>query len=103
VTRMTKLWAWVGQTFTLENIGRLLYSIGGRRFLLTLLVGAATTVLTWYGKITDSIYRDVILGTVGIFIGGTTFQKNTQIKTTGSTAVASVEATGKRPETNPSE
>jgi hypothetical protein len=96
---MKQLWAWVGRTFTLDNIGRLLYAIGGRRFLLTLLVGAATTVLTWYGKITDSIYRDVILGTVGIFIGGTTLQKNTQIKATGSTNVAA----GKRPEDNPSE
>lgn len=93
-----KFWKWVGTTFTLENIGQLLYVIGGRRFLLTMAVGAATAVLTWYGKVTDIIYRDVILGTVGIFIAGNTFQKSTQIKTTGTTKVVALEVTGKRPE-----
>lgn len=94
---------WLDRNLTPENIYRLLYNVGGRRFLLTMAVGAASTVLVWYTKITDAIYRDIILGTVGIFIAGNTFQKSTQIKATGTTNVAEAKATGTRPETNPSE
>lgn len=52
-----------------------LTSFGGRRFLLTLGCGIACTVLVWYGKLDGSIFRDIIIATVGVYIGGNTFQK----------------------------
>jgi hypothetical protein len=60
---------------TPENINRVISAIGGRRFLLSLGSGVITSLLVWYGKIDGSIYRDVVLGTVGIYIAGNTFQK----------------------------
>lgn len=75
-----------------------LSSLGGRRFLLSLGAGVATTVLSWYAKITPEIYRDVVLGTVGMYIGGSTFQKVKQ--TGGETVVQVAEITGEAPVTN---
>jgi hypothetical protein len=71
---------WISKTLTPENLGRWLTFLGGRRFILTIGAGLVTSVLVWYGKITPEVYRDVIIGTVGIFIAGTTIQKNTLIK-----------------------
>ena len=79
----TKFAVWLDSVLSPENIGRWLTSLGGRRFLLSLGAGATSSILVWYSKITPEIYRDVVLGTVGMFIAGTTFQKNVQIKTTG--------------------
>lgn len=87
----TRFGRWLDSTFTPENLYRLIVNLGGRRFILTMAVGAASTVLVWYTKITDAIYRDIILGTVGIYIAGNTFQKSTAIKTTGATNVAKEE------------
>jgi len=47
-----------------------LKALGGRRFILALGCGVMTTVLCWFGKISDVVYASVILGTVGAFIGG---------------------------------
>lgn len=47
-----------------------LHSMGGRRFLLAVGCGAITSVLCWYGKISDVVYATVVLGTVGGFITG---------------------------------
>lgn len=66
---------------TPENINRAISVLGGRRFLLSLGSGIVTTLLVWYGKIDGNIYRDVVLGTVGIYIAGNTFQK---VKQTGA-------------------
>lgn len=52
-----------------------LCSFGGRRFLLTLGCGIATSVLLWFGKIDGTVYATVVLGTVGAYIAGNTFQK----------------------------
>lgn len=41
-----------------------------------MLVQASATVLVWYAKIPPDIYRDIIIGCSGLFIAGTTFQKN---------------------------
>lgn len=99
---MDKLKAW-WSSLTPEKIQRWMSAVGGRRFFLSLGAGIVTTILSWYAKITPEIYRDVILGTVGIYIAGNTFQKNTQIRASGTTHVAEAKATGTRPESNPSE
>lgn len=75
---------WFKERVTPENLSQWLTSLGGRRFLLTVGAGVVTATLAWYGKITPEIYRDVIIGTVGLFIAGTTIQKNTIIKANAS-------------------
>lgn len=51
-------------------------TFGGRRFLLTLGCGIATTLLQAFGKLDQagSTYALVVLGTVGAFITGRTVQ-----------------------------
>ena len=51
-----------------------LKALGGRRFLLTLGCGLATTALCWFGKIDGATYAMVIVGTVGAYIGGNVFE-----------------------------
>jgi hypothetical protein len=58
--------------------------LGGRRFLLTLGCGVATTVLCWFGKISDQVYATVLIGTVGAYILGNTAQKVQQAKSENS-------------------
>lgn len=72
-------------SLTPAKLGEWMVGLGGRRFFLSLGAGVVTSVLVWYGKITPEIYRDVILGTVGIYIAGNTFQKTQTIKA-GSSA-----------------
>lgn len=50
-------------------------SYGGRRFLMTMGCGIACTVLVWFAKIEDTIFRDIIIATVAVYIAGNTFQK----------------------------
>lgn len=49
--------------------------LGGRKFLLSLGCGFVTSLLCYFGKISDAIYAMVILGTVGAYITGNTVQK----------------------------
>jgi predicted metal-binding transcription factor (methanogenesis marker protein 9) len=83
------------KNLTPETIGRWLSSFGGRRFLLSLGAGVVSAILVWYGKITDAIYRDVVLATVAAYITGNTYQKVKQ--STGDTAVQVAEITGEAP------
>ena len=50
---------------------------GGRRFLVVVAFGAATTALQWFGKLdpAGSTYALVIVGTVGAFIAGATTER----------------------------
>lgn len=59
---------------------RALICLGGRRFLLTVGCGAVTCFLCWHGKISGTELRDIIIGTVGAYILGNTYQKSKQIE-----------------------
>lgn len=52
-----------------------LEALGGRRFVMSMLIGFTTALLTYLGKIDGNTYSMVILGTVGAYIAGNTFQK----------------------------
>lgn len=52
-----------------------LTTAGGRRFLLTLGCGVATTGLCWFAKITGEVYATVIIATVAAYITGNVTQK----------------------------
>lgn len=56
----------------------LIESIGGRKFVMTLGCGLATTALTWFGKIDAATYSLVIVATVGAYINGNVVQKKVQ-------------------------
>jgi len=49
-----------------------LYTLGGRRFLLTIGAGLVTAFLQWFGKLDPSggAFSVVIVATVGAFIAG---------------------------------
>jgi hypothetical protein len=42
---------------------------------MSMLVQLTASLLMWYAKITPETYRDIVIGTSGIFIAGNTFQK----------------------------
>ncbi len=52
-----------------------LEKIGGRKFIISMLIGAASTILMWFAKIGDSAYTTIILGTVAAYITGNTYEK----------------------------
>jgi hypothetical protein len=52
--------------------------LGGRRFILTMGCGIATTFLIWFDKIDGFTYSAVILGTVAAYITGNTWQKKNE-------------------------
>lgn len=51
-----------------------LETLGGRKFLLVLLVTIASTALTWSAKIDGATYSLVTIGIVGAFITGNVVQ-----------------------------
>ena len=52
-------------------------TVGGRRFFLAFGAGLMTTFLQWHGKLDPSgnTYAWVIIGTVGAYITGATFEE----------------------------
>lgn len=53
----------------------LIANLGGRRFLLCVGSAAICTYLIINGHISESIYRDLIVATVAVYIAGNTAQK----------------------------
>jgi hypothetical protein len=56
------------------TLNSLMYSAGGRRFLLTCVTGAVSTFLLWFAKIPPDTWRDVVIATVAVFIGANTVE-----------------------------
>ena len=50
-------------------------TVGGRRFTLSLLTLASINVLLWFGRMTDIVYRDVLIATVAVYVAGNVIQK----------------------------
>jgi hypothetical protein len=50
-------------------------TLGGRRFVLTLGCGIACTFLVWHAKVSDQIFRDIIISTVAAYIAGNVTEK----------------------------
>lgn len=50
---------------------------GGRRFIMAMGAGITSTVLQWFGKLdaAGSNYVLLVIGTVGAYIAGNTWQK----------------------------
>jgi hypothetical protein len=67
-------------------------AVGGRRFILCMGCGLAVTALVWFGKIDGPVFRDIILGTIGVYVLGNTGQKVFEMKTTGLPAGTPVTA-----------
>ena len=49
--------------------------VGGRKFVLSVLVVASATLLVWLGRISDGVYSAVIMATVAAYITGNVYQK----------------------------
>ncbi|HZT03681.1 MAG TPA: hypothetical protein VFA39_15580 [Steroidobacteraceae bacterium] len=56
------------------TVSDMMTACGGRRFLMTMGCGIANTALVALHLIPPDVYRDLILGTVGVFIGAATYQ-----------------------------
>ena len=53
---------------------------GGRRWLLTLISGAGTWLLTWCGKIDGGVYSAVTIATVAAYIAGNVAQRKVEAR-----------------------
>lgn len=67
-----------------EKITTYRETLGGRRFILCLGCGVASTALLIGGYITETTWRDVVMGTVGAYIIGNVWQKREELRAPGS-------------------
>lgn len=51
------------------------FDIGGRRFLLAIGTLVSINALLWFGRMTDIVYRDVIVAVIAVYVAGNTLQK----------------------------
>lgn len=49
--------------------------VGGRRFLLAVGSGVVNTALLWFGKLSETTFRDLVIATVGVYIAANTTGK----------------------------
>ena len=56
----------------------IIIKLGGRRFILTMGCGIASTVLVWFDKIDGMTFSAVIIATVAAYITGNTWQKKNE-------------------------
>lgn len=61
-----------------ETLRSWIESAGGRRFLLTVGAGIVDTLLLVFGFLSEASYVQLTLGTVAVFIAGTSWQKKGQ-------------------------
>ena len=54
--------------------------VGGRRFVLTIVSGAGTWLLCWFGHIDGSTYSGVTIATVAAYIVGNVAQRSVEAK-----------------------
>ena len=54
--------------------------VGGRRFVLTIISGAGTWLLCWFGRIDGGIYSSVTIATVAAYIMGNVAQRSVEAK-----------------------
>ncbi|MDP2323517.1 MAG: hypothetical protein Q8N51_05750 [Gammaproteobacteria bacterium] len=55
-------------------------SVGGRKFVLTVLALASATWLVAMGHIADGVYSAVVMSTVGVYIAANVVQKSQEAK-----------------------
>ena len=60
--------------------------IGGRRFVLTVISGAGTWLLCWFGHIDGATYSGVTIATVAAYIVGNVAQRSVEAKRDVETA-----------------
>jgi hypothetical protein len=65
---------------TPEHFTKWREAFGGRRFMITLGAGVVCTILRWFDRIDNTTFSTVVLGTVGIYIAGASYQKGKQIE-----------------------
>lgn len=51
------------------------FDIGGRRFILAILTLLSINVMLWWDRMTDAIYRDILIAVVAVYVAGNTIQK----------------------------
>lgn len=53
----------------------LLDRVGGRKFVAAMSALLAATLALWFDHIEGLTYRDIVLGTIGVFVTGNVAQK----------------------------
>ena len=57
------------------TLSGIVYNSGGRRFVVTLLALTSAHWLAWYAHISGDAYAIVVVGTVGAFVAGVSYEK----------------------------